>query len=133
MIRKPSYDLNALRREFPILERVVNGHPLVYLDSAASAQKPRVVIEAQREYEAHFHSNIHRGVHTLATQATEAYEGVRTKLAKHLNAAKREEIVFTSGTTDGINLVAGTWGRANLSKGDVVALTRLEHHSNIVP
>ena len=133
MKRNAAYDLNALRREFPILDREVNGHPLVYLDSAASAQKPRVVIEAQREYEAHFHSNIHRGVHTLATQATEAYEGVRSKLTEHINAARREEIIFTSGTTDSINLVAGTWGRANLNSGDVVALTRLEHHSNIVP
>lgn len=127
------YDVDDLRREFPILDKQVNGHTLVYLDSAASAQKPRAVIEAQREYEAHFHSNIHRGVHTLATQATEAYEGVRTKLKNHINSSKREEIIFTSGTTDSINLVAGTWGRANLSVGDTLVLTRLEHHSNIVP
>ena len=131
MTQGSPYDVDALRREFPILDKEVNGHPLVYLDSAASAQKPRVVIEAQREYEAHFHSNIHRGVHTLATKATEAYEGVRSKLKNHINALKREEIIFTSGTTDSINLVAGTWGRANLSKGDILVLTRLEHHSNI--
>ena len=133
MTQGSPYDVDALRREFPILDKEVNGHPLVYLDSAASAQKPRAVIEAQREYEAHFHSNIHRGVHTLATKATEAYEGVRSKLKNHINASKREEIIFTSGTTDSINLVAGTWGRANLSKGDTLVLTRLEHHSNIVP
>lgn len=133
MTQSSPYDVDSLRREFPILDKKVNGHPLVYLDSAASAQKPRAVIEAQREYEAHFHSNIHRGVHTLATQATEAYEGVRTKLKNHINATKREEIIFTSGTTDSINLVAGTWGRANLEEGDTLLLTRLEHHSNIVP
>ena len=133
-MRSPSpYDISAVRKEFPILSKSINGHPLVYLDSAASAQKPRVVIEAQREYEAHFHSNIHRGVHTLATQTTEAYESVRSKLAKHINTEKREEIIFTSGTTDSINLVAGTWGRANLAQGDTIVLTRLEHHSNIVP
>ena len=133
MTQGSTYDVGALRKEFPILAKEINGHKLVYLDSAASAQKPRVVIEAQREFESHFHSNIHRGVHTLATRATEAYEGVRTKLAKHINASIREEIIFTSGTTDSINLVAGTWGRANLVSGDIVVLTRLEHHSNIVP
>ena len=128
-----AYDVDALRREFPILSKEINGHPLVYLDSAASAQKPRAVIEAQREFESHFHSNIHRGVHTLATLATEAYESVRTKLKEHINASKREEVIFTSGTTDSINLVAGTWGRANLNSNDKVVVTRLEHHSNIVP
>lgn len=133
MSENSTYDVSALRKEFPILEKQINGYPLVYLDSAASAQKPRAVIEAQREFESHFHSNIHRGVHTLATQATEAYEGVRTKVQSHINASRREEIIFTSGTTDGINLVAGTWGRANLNSGDIVVLTRLEHHSNIVP
>ncbi len=128
-----AYDVDALRREFPILSKDINCHPLVYLDSAASAQKPRAVIEAQREFESHFHSNIHRGVHTLATRATEAYESVRTKLKEHINASKREEVIFTSGTTDSINLVAGTWGRANLNSNDKVVVTRLEHHSNIVP
>ena len=133
MTQSGSYDVNAIRREFPILKKSINGYPLVYLDSAASAQKPLSVIEAQREYEAYFHSNIHRGVHTLATQATEAFESVRTKIADHINAAQREEIIFTSGTTDGINLVAGTWGRANLNEEDTIVLSRLEHHSNIVP
>lgn len=127
------YDVAAIRREFPILERKVNGFPLVYLDSAASAQKPRTVIETQREYLSHFHSNIHRGVHTLATQATEAFEGARETIKGHFNAAENAEIIFTAGATDGINLVAGTWGRANLTASSTVLMTRLEHHSNIVP
>lgn len=127
------YDVAAIRREFPILERKVNGFPLVYLDSAASSQKPRTVIETQREYLTHFHSNIHRGVHTLATQATEAFEGARETIKEHFNAAENAEIIFTAGATDGINLVAGTWGRANLTASSTVLMTRLEHHSNIVP
>ena len=128
-----NYDVAAVRREFPILERKVNGFPLVYLDSAASAQKPRTVIETQREYLSHFHSNIHRGVHSLATQATEAFEGARETIKVHFNAAENAEIIFTAGATDGINLVAGTWGRANLTAASTVLVTRLEHHSNIVP
>ena len=128
-----NYDVAAIRREFPILERKVNGFPLVYLDSAASAQKPRTVIETQREYLSHFHSNIHRGVHSLATQATEAFEGARETIKAHFNAAENAEIIFTAGATDGINLVAGTWGRANLTASSTVLVTRLEHHSNIVP
>lgn len=122
-----------VRADFPILSREVNGKRLVYLDSAASSQKPRCVIEAQKEYLSHFHSNIHRGVHALATQATEAYEGAREKIRAHFNASLSSEIIFTSGTTDSINLVAGTWGRQNLKKGDTVVVSRLEHHSNIVP
>jgi len=128
-----NYDVEAIRREFPILERQVNGFPLVYLDSAASAQKPRIVIETQREYLAHFHSNIHRGVHSLATQATEAFEGARETIKEHFGASNNSEIIFTSGATDSINLVAGSWGRSNLSASSTVLLTRLEHHSNIVP
>ena len=128
-----NYDVAAVRREFPILERKVNGFPLVYLDSAASAQKPRTVIETQREYLSHFHSNIHRGVHSLATLATEAFEGARETIKAHFNAAENAEIIFTAGATDGINLVAGTWGRANLTSSSTVLVTRLEHHSNIVP
>ena len=122
-----------VRADFPILSREVNGKRLVYLDSAASSQKPRCVIEAQKEYLSHFHSNIHRGVHALATQATDAYEGAREKIRAHFNASLSSEIIFTSGTTDSINLVAGTWGRQNLKKGDTVVVSRLEHHSNIVP
>lgn len=122
-----------VRADFPILSRQVNGNRLVYLDSAASSQKPRCVIESQKEYLSHFHSNIHRGVHALATQATEAYEGAREKIRVHFNAAQTSEIIFTSGTTDSINLVAGTWGRQNLKKEDTMVVSRLEHHSNIVP
>tara|TARA_B110000444_G_scaffold251699_1_gene279939 strand:+ start:3329 stop:4564 length:1236 start_codon:yes stop_codon:yes gene_type:complete len=127
------YDVAAIRHDFPLLDRSVNGHPLVYLDSASSSQKPRAVIESQREYLSHFHSNIHRGVHSLATQATDAFEGAREIIRAHFNVSKVEEVIFTSGTTDAINLVAGTWGRANLTSSDTVLLTRLEHHSNIVP
>jgi cysteine desulfurase/selenocysteine lyase len=128
-----TYDVQEIRREFPILERQVNGHPLIYLDSAASSQKPRAVIESQREYLSHFHSNIHRGAHALATQATDAFEGARETVREYFNASKSSEIVFTSGATDSINLVAGTWGRSNLKSDSIILLTRLEHHSNIVP
>ncbi|MDG2362522.1 MAG: cysteine desulfurase [Flavobacteriales bacterium] len=128
-----TYDVMEIRREFPILERQVNGYPLIYLDSAASSQKPRAVIESQREYLSHFHSNIHRGAHALATQATEAFEGSREIVREYFNASKSSEIVFTSGATDSINLVAGTWGRSNLKSDSTILLTRLEHHSNIVP
>jgi cysteine desulfurase/selenocysteine lyase len=133
MSEDTTYDVEAIRREFPLLDREVNGFPLVFLDSAASAQKPIVVIESQREYLSHFHSNIHRGVHALATQATEAFEGAREIIRAHFNATLTSEIIFTSGATDSINLVAGTWGRANLKQNSTVVLTRMEHHSNIVP
>ncbi|HHZ97262.1 MAG TPA: SufS family cysteine desulfurase [Flavobacteriales bacterium] len=133
MSEDTTYDVEAIRREFPLLDREVNGFPLVFLDSAASAQKPIVVIESQREYLSHFHSNIHRGVHALATQATEAFEGAREIIRAHFNATSTSEIIFTSGATDSINLVAGTWGRANLKQNSTVVLTRMEHHSNIVP
>jgi len=122
-----TYDVQEIRREFPILERQVNGHPLIYLDSAASSQKPRAVIESQREYLSH------RGAHALATQATDAFEGARETVREYFNASKSSEIVFTSGATDSINLVAGTWGRSNLTSDSTILLTRLEHHSNIVP
>jgi cysteine desulfurase/selenocysteine lyase len=128
-----TYDVKEIRREFPILERQVNGHPLIYLDSAASSQKPRAVIESQREYLSHFHSNIHRGAHALATQATDAFEGAREIVREYFNASKSSEIVFTSGATDSINLVAGTWGRSNIKSDSTILLTILEHHSNIVP
>ena len=122
-----------IRRDFPVLQREVHGKPLVYLDSAASAQKPLAVIEGQREYLSNYHANIHRGAHHLAQLATEAYEGARTNLANHIGASGTEEIIFTSGSTDAINLVAQSWGRHNLSKGDVVLVTQMEHHANIVP
>ena len=122
-----------IRRDFPILDRTVHGKPLVYLDSAASAQKPLAVIEGQREYLANYHANIHRGAHHLAQLATEAYEGTRRKIADHIGAADTAEVLFTAGSTDAINLVAQSWGRVNLQAGDAVLVTRMEHHANIVP
>ena len=122
-----------VRKDFPILDREVHGKPLVYLDNAASAQKPLAVIEGQREYLANYHANIHRGAHHLAQLATEAYEGGRSKIAAHINASGTEEIIFTAGSTDAINLVAQAWGRTNLTSGDTVLVTRMEHHANIVP
>ena len=124
---------DRIRRDFPILEREVHGKPLVYLDNAASAQKPLAVIEGQREYLSNYHANIHRGAHQLAQLATEAFEGGRRKLAEHIGAPHVEEVIFTAGSTDAINLVAQSWGRANLGEGDVVLVTRMEHHANIVP
>lgn len=122
-----------VRKDFPILSRQVHGKPLVYLDNAASAQKPLAVIEGQREYLSNHHANIHRGAHHLAQLATEGFEGARKKIAAHIGAAEPEEIIFTSGSTDAINLVAQAWGRANIEAGDTVLVTRMEHHANIVP
>jgi cysteine desulfurase/selenocysteine lyase len=120
------------RGDFPILERVVNGHRLVYLDSAASSQKPRAVMEAMTQYYARSHANVHRSIHTLGEEATELYEAARDRVQRFIGAAAREEVVFTRGTTDGINLVAEALGRT-LRPGDEVLITELEHHSNIVP
>lgn len=122
-----------IRQDFPILQRKVHGKDLVYLDNAASAQKPLAVIEGQREYLSNYHANIHRGAHHLAQLATEAFEGARGKIAAHIGAAHTEEVIFTGGSTDAINLVAQAWGRANLTSGDTVLVTRMEHHANIVP
>ena len=126
-------DPNHVRAQFPILTREVNGKPLVYLDHAASAQKPVPVIEAQREYLMHYHSNVHRGVHALSQQATDAFEHARTIVQRHIGAASSSEIIWMAGATDGINLVAQAWGRENISKGDVILITEMEHHANIVP
>lgn len=128
-----NFPIDAVRAQFPVLNREVHGKPLAYFDSAASAHKPLAVIEAQAKYLAERHSNIHRGVHALAQEATEAYEASRETVRAHLNAASTKEVLFVAGTTDGINLVAQTWGRANLDQGDCILLTRMEHHSNIVP
>ena len=122
-----------VRPDFPILSREVHGKPLVYLDNAASAQKPLAVIEGQKEYLSNYHANIHRGAHHLAALATEAYEGARRKIADHIGATAVEEVLFTAGSTDAVNLVAQSWGRANLQEGDTVLVTRMEHHANIVP
>ena len=120
----------ALRDDFPILERRVHGHPLVYLDNAATTQKPQVVIDAMTDYYTQSNANVHRSVHTLAGEATDGYEGCRTRLKTWFNA---ERAIITSGTTEAINLVAHAWGRANLEKGDAIVLTEMEHHSDIVP
>jgi cysteine desulfurase/selenocysteine lyase len=127
-----SFDPYAARAQFPIFERQINGRPLVYLDSAASAQKPRAVIEAMSRQMATSYANVHRGLHTLANETTEAYEAARSKVARFLNAESPEEIVFTRGGTEAINLVAGSLGQ-RFVEGDEVVLTEMEHHSNIVP
>jgi cysteine desulfurase/selenocysteine lyase len=121
------------RAEFPALDQSVQGHPLVYLDSAASAQQPASVIDAVARYHREDHSNVHRGVHTLSHRATEAYEGARDKVVEFINANSRSEIVFTSGTTEAINLVAQSFCRPRLQPGDKIVITHLEHHANIVP
>ena len=126
-------DWAQVRADFPILQQDVNGKPLVYFDNAASSQKPRAVIDSLVHYYERDNSNVHRGLHELSSRATEAYEGARTKVAKFLGAARPEEIVFTRGTTEAINLVANSWGAANLRAGDVILLTEMEHHSNLVP
>ena len=122
-----------IRADFPILDQLVNGRPLVYLDNAATSQKPRCVIDALAHYYERDNANVHRGIHTLSMRATTAYEAARTRSAKYLHAASEREIVFTAGTTDGINLVANAWGDENLKPGDVILLTEMEHHSNMVP
>ncbi len=126
-------DWAAIRADFPILDQEVRGQRLIYFDSAASSQKPRQVIEALDRYYLCDHANVHRGLHELSTRATEAYEGARVKVAKYLNAASAEEIVFTRGTTEGINLVAQAWGGRFVREGSVILLTEMEHHSNLVP
>lgn len=128
----PQLDVARLRQDFPILERWVDGHPLVYLDNAATTQKPWSVIEAERHYYAHYNANIHRGVHRLSQEATEAYEGARDKVRAFIQAPAREEIVFTRGTTESINLVANSYGNG-LRAGDEILVSEMEHHSNIVP
>ncbi|MGM0783543.1 MAG: SufS family cysteine desulfurase [Pseudomonadota bacterium] len=129
----PTLDVAAVRDDFPILARQVHGQPLVYLDNAATSQTPRQVIEVFDDYYGRYNANIHRGLHTLADEATAAFEGTRDTVRAFLNAAETREIVFTRGTTEAINLVAHAWGRANLGAGDEVLISRLEHHSNIVP
>jgi cysteine desulfurase/selenocysteine lyase len=126
-------DVERIRKDFPILHQEVHGRPLVYLDSAATSQKPQVVLDALAEYYARDNANVHRGVHQLSERATEAYEGARARIQRFLNAAHPREIVFVRGTTEGINLVAQTYGRRTVGPGDEVIITALEHHSNIVP
>jgi cysteine desulfurase/selenocysteine lyase len=126
-------DVKAIHEAFPILNQEVNGHPLVYLDSAATSQKPVQVIEAVANYYKEINSNVHRGVHTLGTKATDAYEGARDKVRKFINASSIEEIIFTRGTTTAINTVAASYGRTNLKAGDEIVISYMEHHSNIIP
>jgi cysteine desulfurase/selenocysteine lyase len=127
------FDVEALRRDFPLLNQEVHGRPLVYLDNAATTQKPRAVIDAVNRYYAHDNANVHRGVHTLSERATLQLESVRDSVQRFLNAKQREEIIFTSGTTASINLVAHGFARAFLKPGDEVLITAMEHHANIVP
>jgi cysteine desulfurase/selenocysteine lyase len=128
-----SIHAEELKKQFPILQQEINGHPLVYLDSAASSQKPMVVIEALKHYYEWDNANVHRGVHTLGSRATDAYENAREKVARFIGAARREEIIFTRGTTTSLNLVASSYGAANVGEGDEIVITPMEHHSNLIP
>lgn len=127
------YDVNRIREDFPILKQVVHGKPLVYLDNAATTQKPLQVLKELEKYYNTMNANIHRGVHALSQEATEAYESARIKIKKFINALGKNEIIFTRGTTESINLVAQTYGRKNFNEGDEIIISHMEHHSNIVP
>ena len=126
-------DVEAIRRDFPVLARTVHGKPLCYLDNAASSQRPRSVIDAISRYYEHSHANVHRGVHALSQEATDLFEGAREAVRRFVNAASTREIVFVRGTTEAVNLVAQSWGRPRLGPGDEIVLSHLEHHANIVP
>src|SRR3954462_7272769 len=128
---KKMIDWAKLRADFPILDQQVHGHPLVYLDNAASSQKPRTVIDALRHYYEKDNANVHRGIHELSNRATGAFEAARDRAARFINARSSAEIIFTSGTTEGINLVAQAWGTKHVHRGDKILLTEMEHHSNI--
>jgi cysteine desulfurase/selenocysteine lyase len=133
VVTAPVLDAERVRRDFPILTRTVNGRPLVYLDSAASSQRPVSVLRAVEEYETRSHSNVHRGVHALSQAATEAYEGARERVRRFINARSTREIIFVRGTTEGVNLVAQSYARPRFKPGDEILITGLEHHANIVP
>ncbi len=126
-------DVYAIRQQFPVLERKVKGKPLIYFDNAATSQKPQAVIDALVNYYTDMNANVHRGIHTLAEEATAAFEATRNAVQQFIHASSREEIIFTRGTTEGINLVAYTWGRQNINAGDEIIISTMEHHSNIVP
>jgi len=126
-------DIEKVREDFPILKRKINGKPIVYLDNAATSQKPRQVIETVERYYEEYNANIHRGIYSISEEATTAHENARGKVARFINAQSPEEIVFLRGTTEAINLVANSWGRTNIGPGDGIMLTEMEHHSNIVP
>jgi cysteine desulfurase / selenocysteine lyase len=131
--RPVDFDVNALRRQFPVLARLVRGKPLAYLDNGASAQRPIAVIDAVDDYERRHHANIHRGVHTLSQEATALYESARDRVVRFVNARSRHEIIFVRGTTEAINLIAQSYARPLLKPGDEILITHLEHHANIVP
>ncbi|HET7002617.1 MAG TPA: cysteine desulfurase [Puia sp.] len=131
--KSKSLDINVIRQEFPILNREVKGRPLIYLDNAATTQKPQQVLDALMHYYTNYNANIHRGIHTLAEEATAAFEQTRDAVKSFIGAGSREEIIFTRGTTEGINLVAYSWGRKNLQVNDEIIISNMEHHSNIVP
>ena len=128
-----SLDVDSIRQQFPLLNREVKGKPLIYFDNAATSQKPQSVIDALVNYYTNYNANVHRGIHTLAEEATLAFEATRDAAQQFIHAASREEIIFTRGTTEGINLVAYTWGRQNINAGDEIIISTMEHHSNIVP
>jgi cysteine desulfurase/selenocysteine lyase len=132
-VTRKTPDWAAIRSEFPILGQTVNGFPLVYLDNAATSQKPRPVLETLNRYYLQDNSNVHRGIHELSRRATVGFEAARDRVARFLNARESAEIIFTRGTTEGINLVANSWGAKNIKAGDTILLTEMEHHSNIVP
>lgn len=131
--KSKSLDINVIRQEFPILNREVKGRPLIYLDNAATTQKPQQVLDALMHYYTNYNANIHRGIHTLAEEATAAFEQTRDTVKSFIGAGSREEVIFTRGTTEGINLVAYAWGRKNIQVNDEIIISNMEHHSNIVP
>jgi len=130
---RPALDAAALRADFPILRREIHGRPLVYLDSASSSQKPQVVIDAMTDYYEQRNANVHRGIYTIAEEATAAYESARVAVARFINAPDSHEVIFTRNATEAINLVAYSWGRRNVGRGDQIILTEMEHHANLVP
>ncbi|MFL5750295.1 MAG: aminotransferase class V-fold PLP-dependent enzyme, partial [Chloroflexota bacterium] len=132
-VSAPKFDAEAIRRDFPILDQEINGHRLVYLDSASSSQKPRVVIDAVDAYYREYNANVHRGIYTIGEKSTAEYEKARARVGRFINTPDSHEVVFTRNATEAINLVAYSWGRRNISRGDAVVLTEMEHHANLVP
>jgi len=130
---RAALDPRVLRADFPILRREINGHPLVYLDSASTSQKPDVVIDALSDYYREYNANVHRGIYTIGEQATAAYEEARARTARFINAPDSHEVIFTRNATEAINLVSYSWGRRNIDRGDAIVLTEMEHHANLVP
>lgn len=133
MTKTSSYNVESVKADFPILAQEVNGHPLVYLDNAATTQKPNAVIDSITDYYRSYNSNVHRGAHSLSDLATQKFEEARSTLASFINSPSSDQIIWTRGTTEGINLVASTWGRVNIKEGDKIIVSEMEHHSNIVP